>query len=99
MTVTLGPLIVEAANPVALERFWCSALGVVAFRRRLRIQPARGPKVVKNRVHVDVRVGSAEPEELAAWWATRVGADLRPGPDGTLRWLHGSAGWDDVVWE
>jgi hypothetical protein len=34
------------------------------------------------------------PEELAAWWAAQVGAEVRKGPDGTLRWLYGSAGWE-----
>ena len=37
---------------------------------------------------------SDRPEELAAWWAAQVGAEVRNGPDGTPRWLHGSAGWE-----
>ncbi len=42
---------------------------------------------------------SDRPEELAAWWAALVGADVRPGPDGTLRWLYGSAGWESLIWK
>ena len=150
MTVSLGPLIVAAADPAAVERFWRVALGPDAFRDRLRIRQECEPKVVKNRVHPDVNVNeiapllalgatvlaeypewttladvegnefcafpsatdidaparlfavctdSDRPEELASWWAQRVGADLRAGPDGTLRWLYGCAGWDGVVWK
>lgn len=150
MTVSLGPLIVDAAEPGAVELFWRATLGSSAFGERLWIRPERGPKVVKNRVHVDVYVNdvepllalgatvlaeypswttladiegnefcafptaehlkaraelfavctdSAQPEEIAAWWATQVGADLLPGPDGTLRWLHQCAGWDGVIWK
>ncbi len=42
---------------------------------------------------------SAQPEELAAWWAEVVGADVRDGPDGTPRWLSGSAGWENLIWK
>jgi hypothetical protein len=42
---------------------------------------------------------SDRPEELAAWWAKRVGAEIGNGPDGTPRWLHGCAGWDDLIWK
>jgi len=42
---------------------------------------------------------SDRPEELAAWWADQVGAQLRNGPDGTPRWLYGSAGREDLVWK
>lgn len=42
---------------------------------------------------------SNRPEELAAWWAQRVGAELRDGPDGTPRWLYASAGWEDLIWK
>ena len=42
---------------------------------------------------------SDRPEELAAWWAGQVGAEVRNGPDGTPRWLYGCAGWEDLVWK
>jgi hypothetical protein len=42
---------------------------------------------------------SHRPEELAAWWAAQVGADSRDGPDGTPRWLYGSAGWEGLIWK
>jgi hypothetical protein len=42
---------------------------------------------------------SDRPEELAAWWAGQVGAEVRNGPDGTPRWLYGCAGWEDLIWK
>ncbi|MGV0645492.1 VOC family protein [Mycolicibacterium sp. XJ879] len=42
---------------------------------------------------------SNRPEELAAWWAALVGADVRNGPDGTPRWLYGAAGWETLIWK
>lgn len=42
---------------------------------------------------------SDQPEHLAAWWAGLVGADVRDGPDGTPRWLHGAAGWETLIWK
>ena len=147
MTVTLGPLVVDAVQPRAVERFWAAALGGPAQRALLSFRPQRRAKTVKNRVHLDVYVRDVEPlldlgarvlagylpqrvtladvegnefcafldpgldegpparafavctdsdrpEELAAWWAAQVGAEVRNGPDGTPRWLHGSAGWE-----
>jgi hypothetical protein len=152
MTIQLGPLLVEAADPAALAAFWASALGESAQRALLTIRPETAPKAVKNRVHVDVRVreidplldlgarmladyrpervtladiegnefcafldpdadtrppaevfavctDSDRPEELAAWWAHRVGAEVRNGPDGTPRWLYGAAGWPNLIWK
>jgi hypothetical protein len=32
-------------------------------------------------------------------WAAKVGADVRKGPDGTPRWLYGSAGWESLIWK
>ena len=42
---------------------------------------------------------SDRPEELAAWWAEQVGAEVRNGPDGTPRWLYGGAGWENLIWK
>lgn len=42
---------------------------------------------------------SDRPEDLAAWWADQVGAEVRDGPDGTPRWLYGCAGWQDLIWK
>ncbi|OBF96123.1 hypothetical protein A5790_05335 [Mycobacterium sp. 852002-51152_SCH6134967] len=150
MTVRLGPLVVDAADPPAMTAFWAAVLGAEAQRRLLVFRPQNCPKTVKNRVHVDLYVrdvaslldlgarvlaehtgwtmladiegnefcafpqdpgggpparvfavctDSDRPEELAAWWAPRVGAELRDGPDGTPRWLYGSAGWEDLIWK
>jgi hypothetical protein len=42
---------------------------------------------------------SDRPEELAAWWACLLGAEIGPGPDGTMRWLTGGGGWPDLIWK
>lgn len=42
---------------------------------------------------------SDRPEQLATWWAARVGARVGPGPDDTPRWLHAGRGWEDVIWK
>ncbi|HET6732045.1 VOC family protein [Mycobacterium sp.] len=151
MTVRLGPLLVEAVDPVAVESFWAAALGVPAQRALVSFRQEQRPKTVKNRVHLDVyardiaplldlgarvlarhaqRVTLADiegnefcafadpaaddrpparvfavctdsdkPEELAAWWAGLVGAEVRDGPDGTPRWLYGCAGWEGLIWK
>ena len=152
MTVSLGPLIVGAADPAAVTTFWRTVLGEHEFERHLRIEPEREPKVVKNRVHLDIFVrdvatlldlgarvlddypptratladvegnefcafidptldpstpgrvfavctDSDRPAEVAAWWAPLVGAEIGPGPDGVPRYLHGCAGWSDLVWK
>ncbi|KUI34413.1 hypothetical protein AU197_06935 [Mycobacterium sp. IS-1590] len=150
MSVRLGPLHVDAADPPALSAFWAAVLDDEAQRRLLVFRPQDRPKTVKNRVHLDLYVSdiaalldlgarvlaehpgwttfadiegnefcafpgepdagpparvfavctdSDRPEELAAWWAPRVGAELRDGPDGTPRWLYGSSGWEDLIWK
>jgi hypothetical protein len=155
MTATLGPLLVDAADPSAMADFWSAVLGRREQERRLRFRPQRAAKSVKNRVHFDVAVGpdgggvdrlltlgarvladhrpgwvtladvegnefcafpgrlgadgaarvfavctdSAQPEQLAAWWAARVGACIGPGPDQKPRWLHGCAGWPEIIWK
>jgi catechol 2,3-dioxygenase-like lactoylglutathione lyase family enzyme len=152
VTVTLGPLVVDAVEPGAVERFWGAALGGPQQRALLLFRPQRSAKTVKNRVHLDVYVrdvdslldlgarvlaeyrpqrvtladvegnelcafldpaldegpparafavctDSDRPEELATWWAAQVGADVRNGPDGTPRWLYGSAGWEGLIWK
>jgi hypothetical protein len=152
VTVTLGPLVADALDPVAVEAFWAAALSETAQRALVSFRPQARPKAVKNRVHLDVYVRDVEPlqdlgatvladyrpervtladvegnefcafvdpelsdmpparafavctdsdrpEELAAWWAERVGAEIRGGPDGTPRWLYGSAGWEDLIWK
>jgi hypothetical protein len=152
VTVSLGPLVVDAVEPRAVESFWAAALGGQAQRALLSFRPQSHAKAVKNRVHLDVYVRGVEPlldlgarvladyrpqrvtladvegnefcafldpnldegpparafavctdsdrpEELAAWWAAQVGADVRDGPDGTPRWLYGSAGWEGLIWK
>lgn len=152
MTVTLGPLVVDAVEPRTVETFWAAALGGRAQRELVSFRPQRRAKLVKNRVHLDLYVrdldalldlgatvlaeyrpervtladvegnevcafldprlddgvparafavctDSDRPEELAAWWATQVGAEIRNGPDGTPRWLYGSAGLENLIWK
>jgi hypothetical protein len=152
VTVSLGPLVIDAVEPRAVQRFWAAALGVRAQRALLSFRTQSRAKTVKNRVHLDVYVRSVEPlldlgasvlaeyrpqrvtladvegnefcafldpaldegpparafavctdsdrpEELAAWWAAQVGAEVRNGPDGTPRWLYRSAGWEGLIWK
>lgn len=148
MSVRLGPLVVDAADPDALGSFWAAVLGADARHRLLAFRPQRQPKAAKNRVHLDLYVDdvtrlldigarvlaehsgwttladiegnefcafpqsqtgstrvfavctdSDRPEELAAWWAAVVGAEVGPGPDGTPRWLYQSAGWEQLIWK
>ncbi len=61
MTVTLGPLVVDAADPQAVERFWSAALGESTQRALLSFRPQTQAKTVKNRVHLDVYVRAVEP--------------------------------------
>lgn len=42
---------------------------------------------------------SDRPTDIAAWWAGRTGATVRPGPDGTPRYLHGVPGFGDLIWK
>jgi hypothetical protein len=42
---------------------------------------------------------SDRPEELAAWWAPLLGAEIGPGSDGTMRWLYGAGGRPEVIWK
>jgi hypothetical protein len=152
VTVTLGPLVVDAVEPGDVERFWAAALGGPQQRTLLSFRPQSSGKTVKNRVHLDVYVRDVEqlldlgarvlaeylptrmtladvegnefcafldsaldegpparafavctdsdrPEELAASWAAQVGANVGDGPDGTPRWLYGSAGWEGLIWK
>jgi hypothetical protein len=152
VTVALGPLVVDAADPRAIGAFWAAVLGARAQRALLSFRPQTQAKTVKNRVHLDVYARTVEPllelgatvfaeyrpqrvtladvegnefcafldsqlpdesparafavctdsnrpEELAAWWAEQVGAEVRNGPDGTPRWLYGAAGWENLIWK
>ena len=60
MTVTLGPLVVDAVEPRAVEGFWAAALGEPAQRALLKFRPQTRAKTVKNRVHLDVYVRGVE---------------------------------------
>jgi hypothetical protein len=42
-------------------------------------------------------VDSAEPEELAAWWAAVLDGTVGQGPDGNPRWVHGGAGLGGLI--
>ena len=163
MTAQLGPIVVDAADPSALARFWHRMLGGVlrgdhaeavltAPEVELRFRACAQPTTVKNRNHPDLYVAAVEPllelgavvladlpdwvvladpegneicafpdaeragtgaaarlfsictdsdrpEELAAWWAAQLGTQVRPGPDGTLRWLDGPTGWPELIWK
>ncbi|MEV3905027.1 VOC family protein [Mycobacterium sp. NPDC050551] len=72
MSVVLGPLAVDAADPAALRAFWVGVLGGHEQRRLLDVRPQKCPKSVKNRVHLDVRVG--DPDRLIALGARLLSA-------------------------
>jgi hypothetical protein len=161
--VALSGLLVEAADPKAVARFWSQALGgesttlldgsvqVSGPCPEVTFYPQARPKSVKNRVHFDTYARSLDPllaigaqvldeypgrvtmadvegnefcafldpdgpaapparvfalctdsdrpEELAEWWSRLVGAQVGNGADGTPRWLHGLAGWPDLIWK
>ncbi len=59
---------------------------------------ANGPSDPPAKVFA-VCTDSERPEELAAWWARLVAAQVGEGADGTPRWLRGSAGWSGLVWK
>ena len=111
MTVQLGPLVVDAEDPAAVTRFWESVLGDAACRRHLDFRLQRQAKVVKNRVHVDLYVRDvaallalgahvlAEYLPLGRVTLADVGAEIGPGPDGTMRWLHGALGQPELIWK
>ncbi len=61
MTIALGPLLVEAADPAAAESFWAGALGSPARRGLLAFRPEQRRKTVKNRVHLDLYVRDIAP--------------------------------------
>ncbi len=42
---------------------------------------------------------SADPTDLAAWWADVTGARIGPGPDGTPRYLHDVPGMGGATWK
>jgi hypothetical protein len=75
VTVTLGPLVVDAVQPRAVESFRAAALcgpaqhGVLSFRQQRRA------KTVRNRVHLDVFARDVEP---LLEQGTRVLAEYRP---------------------
>jgi hypothetical protein len=75
VTVTLGPLVVEAVEPGAVERFWAAALGGSQQRALLSFRPQSSAKTVKNRVHLDVYVRDVE---ALLQLGARVLAEYRP---------------------
>jgi hypothetical protein len=71
VTVHLGPLLVEAADPA-------------------------GARVLAD--YSTERFTLADVEALAARWAPLLGAEIGPGPDGTMRWPWSvAAGRDELV--
>lgn len=76
MSIALGPLVVEAVDPVASRSFWAGALGTAAQQGLLTFRNEQRPKTVKNRVHLDLYVRDLAPlldlgakvlDEYASW--------------------------------
>jgi hypothetical protein len=42
-------------------------------------------------------IDSADPVQLARWWHGLLGGRIGDGPDGRPRWLHGGAGFGEIV--
>lgn len=89
MSLEWEQTVVDAHDPVALGRWWANALGWIVFNDdpdefEIRATPERvpgllfalitDPKVVKNRLHLDLRPHDrdAEVDRLLALGATRV---------------------------
>jgi hypothetical protein len=72
VNATLGPLVVDAVDPCAVEGFRTAALGA-SFRPQTRAE------VVKNRVHLDVYACSIEP-------LLELGATAPRWPYGSAGW-------------
>ena len=89
MSLTIGNVVFDCADPLRLARFWAAALGYehretapgIAWawppegrRPRLLFNKVPEPKVVKNRVHLDLHTDDmdAEVERLVALGATKV---------------------------
>jgi hypothetical protein len=52
VTVTLGPLLIDAVDPPALARFWAAALGEPAQHALLSFRREPRAKTVNNRFSV-----------------------------------------------
>jgi hypothetical protein len=61
MSIALGPLVVEAADPAVARSFWAGALGSASQRDLLSFRQEQRPKTVKNRVHLDLYVRDLAP--------------------------------------
>lgn len=92
--VTLKDLCIDAADPGRVASFWASVLGLTAEPRDdgvvpvldaagtpvLWVNPVPEPKVVKNRVHLDLV--AADPGPLGTVLAEQDGFTLRADPEG-----------------
>jgi hypothetical protein len=76
----LTGIVIEALDVAVMERFWLEATRGRTGGLQLRFAATRGPKVGKNRLHLDLAGGpdwAAEVERLLALGATR--ADIGQG--------------------
>ena len=89
MATRLNDVVVDAADPVALGRFWVELLGAritgehpdevdvfVSDGLELAFVPVPEPKTAKNRVHLDL--ASSSPREQAETVERAVGLGARP---------------------
>jgi len=98
--VTLAGLLVEAADPAQVARFWSQALGgetrtlldggvrVSASGPELTFYPQARPKSVKNRVHFDAYARSVDPTRRRRGCSRS--ARTATGP---RNWRRGGRGW------
>jgi Glyoxalase-like domain len=77
----LAAVVVDAADPAALERFWEAAAGPAP---QLEFVPVPDPKVAKNRVHLDVAPFADDDHRTEVDRLIALGArlaDVGQGPD------------------
>lgn len=93
----VAPLVALGARVLSRHADWVTLADVEGNEFCAFPEPS-APTDLPARVFA-VCTDSDRPEELASWWAARVGADLRDGPDGTPRWLYRATGWESLIWK
>ena len=101
MPITWFSTVVDCHDPEALAAFWCQVLGYqVVFRNEREVDIAPGPasfpglaflradnrKTVKNRLHIDVRVGQENIEAEVKRLTELGGTYLHRAQQGPVHW-------------
>jgi predicted enzyme related to lactoylglutathione lyase len=81
---SLAAVVMDAADPEALERFWQEAGGDSPL---LELVPVSDPKVVKNRVHLDVRPFAGDDQQAEVDRLLALGARPADVGQGDETWV------------